>query len=155
MAKFELPKYSAYIPHERVPYVDDKPSLTRSEFADECDINSIMARYEKTGVMPGQALPNQPPMYLDLTEVPDYRSALEQVMEAQEAFMRLPAKARAEFDNDPAQFVQFAADPANIEQMRSWGLAPPAPEAPGPMKVEVVNSTDDVLKGKVPPTNGD
>lgn len=131
--------HSAYVPHERVQYVDDTPSLTRTEFAQECDINAIMARYEKTGVMPGQALPNREPVYMDLSDVPDYQTALQHVMAAQDAFMQLPAKARAEFDNNPAAFCEFAADPANLDRMREWGLAPPAPVEPEPVKVRVEN----------------
>lgn len=102
------------------------PSLTRQEFADECDINVIMARYEKTGQLPAN---NAEPMYVDFTSVPtNLMDTMRFMDEAQAAFMTLPAKVRKEFDNDPAMFVDFAGDPENLDQMRAWGLAP-TPEA--------------------------
>lgn len=127
---------SAYIPHERVFADVGGPSLTRQEFAEECDINVLMARFESTGVGP-QTVTGEP-RYLDLTDVPDLQHAMHVMIEADNAFMTLPAKVRKEFDNDPVKFVEFASDPENLPQMRDWGLAPPekAPEAP--LRVEVV-----------------
>lgn len=103
---------------------NDEPSLTRQEFSDECDINVIMAQYEKTGVI--SHVSQREPMYLDLTSMPDLRGAMEIMEAAETAFMSLPAKVRREFDNDPQMFVDFASDPANLDKMREFGLAPPA-----------------------------
>lgn len=120
---------SNYVEHDPVGLDASHDGCTRQEFADECDINVLMERYERTGVI--NHYNAKPPAYLDVTEVPDLHSALAVMDEAQAAFMTLSAKVRREFDNDPLQFVEFASDPANLEQMREWGLAPPAPvEAP-------------------------
>jgi len=113
------------------------PSLTRQEFAEDCDINTILAQYEKTGVI--SHLNNQQPAYLDLDGVPDLQTAIQMIRDSETAFMSLSAKTRAEFDNDPVKFIQFAENPENIEKMREWKLAPPLPEEPAPTKVEVVN----------------
>lgn len=100
-----------------------KVSLTRQEFADECDINILMARYEKAGVFPA---PQVAPQYLDLTDLPsDLMSYMDVMEQAELAFMSLPAVVRREFENDKVRFVEFAADPGNLDQMRAWGLAPP------------------------------
>lgn len=129
----------AYIPNGSKTDVDKfDPSLTRQEFAEDCDINVIMARYENTGVI-SHTSPREP-LYLDLTEVPDFRTAMDMMVDADKAFMSLPAKVRREFDNDPREFVDFAQDPKNLDQMRLWGLAPAAPpeppkEAPGAVPV--------------------
>lgn len=112
-------------------------SLTRQEFADECDVNNLMAQYEKTGILPS-AVNNNVPQYLDVTDIPDYRETLDMLNEASAAFMALPAVVRKEFDNDPIQFVEFARDPENLPQMRTWGLAPPEKLPDPPMKVEVI-----------------
>nr|AVQ10258.1 portal protein [Gokushovirinae environmental samples] len=114
-------------------------SMTRQEFTEECDINAIMARYEKHGVWPMK--PNDyVPMYVDFTTMPDnLQSAMLQMMDAEEAFMRLPAVVRKEFDNDPLRFVEYASDGNNIEQLRAWGLAEPEKAPDAPMRVEVVN----------------
>lgn len=121
-------------------YVDftDTVSRTRQEFADECDINSLMAKYEKTGILP-DAVNNDVPRYLDVSNVPDLQTALELLNQSTAAFMALPATVRREFDNDAVKFVSFAQDPENLPQMRTWGLAPPAPEEPAPQRVEIVN----------------
>ena len=110
---------------------------TRQEFAAECDINNLLAAYERDGTVPMvNPIAGQ---YLDVTDVPDLQSALDIVDRAQAAFMTLSAKVRREFDDDPVKFVQFAQDPENLEQMRTWGLAPPPEPEPKPQKVEVVN----------------
>jgi hypothetical protein len=104
------------------------PSMTRQEFADEADINVLMQRFERTGVMP--SVDGTPPVYVDYTEMPpDLMHSMEILHNAEAAFMQLPAKVRKEFDNSPFAFVDFASDPANLDQMRQWGLAP-VPELP-------------------------
>lgn len=116
-----------------------EPSLTRQEFAAECDINNIMAQYEKTGVINHYA--RVEPRYVDVTGVPpDFATALNILADAEKAFMDLPAKVRREFDNDAVKFVEFAQDPKNLDQLRDWGLAEPLPVEPPPQKVEVVNA---------------
>lgn len=107
--------------------VNNEPSLTRQEFKDECDINSLMARYEGhvTGG-PGNLMPAEP-MYIDFANLPqDLMGYLAFMDDAQAAFMSLPAMVRREFDNSPHEFVAFASDPGNLDQMRTWGLAAPA-----------------------------
>lgn len=106
------------------------PSLTRQEFAEECDINVLMEKYEKSGII--SHINPREPQYLDVTGLPDLQTAHDIIQTATREFMALPAKTRAAFQNDPMEFVKFAEDPANIDQMRAWGLAPPAkePEAP-------------------------
>lgn len=108
------------------------PSLTRQEFADECDINSIMAKYESHLADPMKSV--REPIYYDFTASPSsLMEAMDIMARGQEAFMRLPATVRREFDNDPAQFVDFASDPANVDQLVEWGLAERKEvPAPGP-----------------------
>jgi len=142
-----------YIPEEAPPAYNDwfkanrsaefalsdwGPTLTRQEFAEEADINFLMARYERTGIPP--AIAGMEPQYLDTTGFPDdLQVAMNQIIQAENAFMQLPAAVRKEFDNDPVQFVQFAADPENLPQMRTWGLAPPEAVPEPPQRVEIVN----------------
>jgi hypothetical protein len=110
------------------------PSLTRQEFAEECDINTIMKRYDAAGGLNGLGLaPGVEPRYVDFSEMPqDLMGFMQMQHEAEAAFMQLPAQVRREFDNDPIMFCDFAADPANLDQMRIWGLAKPAPKAESP-----------------------
>lgn len=119
-----------------------EPSLTRQEFAEECDINTLMRRYEGHGQTINQlmSMPAQGGRYIDFGELPqDLMGYMNFMKEAEAAFMTLPALVRKEFDNDPIMFCDFASDPANVEQMRAWDLAKPAAKvaepaaaAPGP-----------------------
>jgi phage internal scaffolding protein len=115
----------------------DLPSLTRQEFADDCDINNLMAKYEKTGVI--NHFNSGTPQFVDYSALPDLQNSLTVLADARAAFMQLPAHIRRDFDNDPVEFVNFASDKTNLNQLREWGLAPPLPSEPAPMKVEVIN----------------
>lgn len=120
--------------HESVPQDVGKFSMARQEFKEECDINTIMERYQTTGMLPANV---HEPVYVDFSDIPDdLMGLMARLDEAQGAFMSLPARVRAEFDNSPQAFVDFATQPSNLEQLRAWGLAPPAapkaPDAPPP-----------------------
>jgi len=127
---------SFYVAHDSVAYRDDTPSMTRQEFADDCDINVLMAHYERNAVLPPSN--SKSPAYFDASAVPDFREALDIAREAEEAFMRVPAVVRKELDNDVHKFVEYANDPANVENLRKWGLVEPLPVEPAPMRVQVV-----------------
>lgn len=141
---------SAYVEIDRTDprfYCDcsDLPSLTRQEFADECDINKLMAQYEKTGILPANINPGEP-RYLDVSDVPDLMLAHSILNEATAAFMSLPATVRRDFDNDPVKFIAFAEDDKNVEKMREWKLAPPLPVEEPPQRVEIVNPPEPPAK---------
>lgn len=112
-------------------------SRTRQEFAAECDINTLMARYEAGGAI--THVNRAEPIFADLTQFPDFRGALDMMREASAMFASLPAVVRKEFDNDPSTFVDFAQNPENLGKMREWGLASPEKVPEPPMRVEVVN----------------
>jgi len=96
-----------------------RPSRTQQSFRDECDINTILKRFNVTGQLPVGSVQ---PQYGDFSGITDYQSALNAVMAAQDSFLALPAKLRARFDNDPALFVDFASDEANKDEMKALGL---------------------------------
>lgn len=111
-------------------------SKTRQSDKDACDINKIMAMYDKTGLLPPAGAEG---LFLDVSEMGDYRSAVEQVLYAQKFFAALPAKVRTQFANDPATFLDFCADPDNRDELIELGLlerppegTPPAPPEPTP-----------------------
>lgn len=106
------------------------PSLTLQDQAQDADINIIVKRYIQTGQVPQGV---RVPTYGDFDAVGDYRSALELVEQAQDAFLKLPPAIRSRFDNDPGAFLAFCDDPANLPELRKMGLALPeaAPTAGG------------------------
>lgn len=135
------PLRGSFVPHDPVDLCfDGVVSMCMAEFADEADINNIMRRYEKTGTIPVPS--GVEPRYLDCTDLPSYQDAMNLLNAASEAFMSLPSRVRAEFENDPGRFVAFAEDPENLEQMRLWGLAPPAAPAAGEAPVEPVKAPE-------------
>lgn len=97
------------------------PGLTDGSQAADADINTIMRRFEKTGQLPAMIQRNA--AYGDFSTAPDYQTALNTVLHAQEQFSSLDAHVRKRFGNDPAQFLEFATNPKNAEEMVSMGLA--------------------------------
>lgn len=102
-------------------------SRTKQSFADETDINQILARYVKTGVIDHV---KEHAGYADFPAPMDYQEAMQMTINAQIAFDQLPAEVRREFDNDPFQFLTFIEDPENVDRMAELGLLEPVPEAP-------------------------
>jgi phage internal scaffolding protein len=94
-------------------------TLTQQHFKDECDINNILRQFNVTGLLPENALS---PRYGDFTGINDYHTALNQVIAAEDEFMRLPADLRARFENDPAQLIQFLENSDNKDEAIKLGL---------------------------------
>lgn len=90
---------------------------------EEADINTIVRNFGVTGKLPVSV---RTPMYGDFTEVQDYRSSLEAIREAERSFLAMPSELRARLNNDPQRFLEWCADPGNLEEMRKLGLANPA-----------------------------
>ena len=96
-------------------------SLAKQSFADECDINNIVKRFGLTGQLPDNV---RMPEYRDFDEVIDFHTAMNAVALARESFNQLSPEIRARFANDPALFVDFCMDDANIDEARKLGLVP-------------------------------
>jgi len=103
------------------------PSMTKQSFAKECNINNIMARYEKTGIV--EHVMETPGQFGDYSEPLEYQEALNKVNAAKSLFDSLPAQVRAKFDNEPFLFLEFAQNPENYGKLVEMGLAV-APETP-------------------------
>lgn len=104
--------------HPGVSFHDE--SLTDQSQADDCDVNRIVDRFHKTGVLPGVDVQR---MYGDFSSVFDFQQALDTVHHAQAQFDALDAKVRKRFDNDPAKFLEFVSHPKNAQEMVDLGLA--------------------------------
>lgn len=102
-------------------------SRTRQDMKDECDINVIVERFGLTGELP---LSVNMPFNGEFNTVIDYQTALNRIMQADDAFMEFPANVRERFHNNPAEMIAWAEDRNNLEEARALGLAPPAPKAP-------------------------
>lgn len=116
-------------------------SMTKQSEMEACDIHNILKQYSQQGfeqLVRERAAQGQ---YMDLPADIDYQTSLNTVIAAQAAFAALPSQVRSRFQNDPGQFIEFLADPANQDEAIRLGLAQDTrtPEAP-PQKVEIVNS---------------
>lgn len=114
-------EFERVVPRRRVQKVFTKPSRTHQEFKDECDINKIMKKFEKTALL--THVNKHPGGYGDFSSAPDYQEALNIVLQATEMFDSVPSHIRKQFGNDPAQFLAFVEDPANAGRMVEMGLA--------------------------------
>lgn len=97
-------------------------SRVQRSFIDETNINTIMSRFERTGMI--EHVNRHQGQYGDFTVLPDFHTALNKIREAEEMFLTLPAKVRKKFANDVGGFLAFVSDPANEDEMRELGLLP-------------------------------
>lgn len=104
---------------ERVATIPEKVGRTKQSFKDECDINVIMRRYEKSGVLPqGVGVGS----YADFSDVGTFHDAQNVLVKAQAQFDALPARVRNRFRNDPGEFLRFVSDKSNLDEARKLGL---------------------------------
>lgn len=101
---------------------EEGKSRTSQEFAEDADINNIMARYVKTGTVP---------MYMDRDMLDgdvhelSFHDMQNIIASASSAFASLPAAVRARFNNDPAAYVDFVSDDKNTAEARELGMLSP------------------------------
>jgi len=137
--------YGFYRPHRRVvasgELVNPKtgevytpPSMTKQSFVKECDINNILKEYKVTGQIRHMSANQAAGAYEDLPDPVDFQESLHTMAAASEAFASLPSHVRRRFQNDPAEFLAFMANPINQDEAIAMGLAvdrrPPPPVTP-------------------------
>lgn len=105
-----------------VATINEEPSMAEQQFKDECDINKIMEKYQKTGILP---VSQRQGVYADLTSVGSYQDALHAVMKAEEAFLQLPSEVRTRFRNNPQELIDFLEDEKNYDESVKLGLRDP------------------------------
>lgn len=145
---------SFYVPHARVQYTGQlvnpitgevyTPEVrTKQSFMDECDINNIMKQFGRTGQITHIKANASAGAYVDLPDEIDFQSALETVRQGEASFASLPAKVRDRFNNSPAAFLEFMADPKNAKEMVELGLATVTqPPNPTPTPTPVASPSD-------------
>lgn len=118
---------TAYGPKKRVQYESERPSMTKQSFVQETNVNFIISKYRKTGML--EHVNNHQGSYGEYQTI-DFQEAMEAVRAAEGMFSTLPADVRKRFRNDPAAFLEFVDDPQNLDEMRTLGLLPAKPEPP-------------------------
>nr|UXQ88054.1 MAG: internal scaffolding protein [Microvirus sp.] len=116
-----------FVQKPRVVTTQTGASRTKQAFIAECNINNIMAKYQRTGAIDHATKHSKD---YGFASGCDFRESMELVRKANEMFNELPSKLRNKFDNDASQFLTFVQDDANQPEMRELGLLPPLlPEA--------------------------
>lgn len=118
--------YSSFSPPPQIKVGFSTKGRTKQSFKSECDINQIMARFLKTGVL--DFVQKNEPRYADVSGL-DYQQAMLRIASAKTMFNELPAQIRSFFDNEPALFLDFVQNPKNHAECVEMGLLRPKAQA--------------------------
>jgi hypothetical protein len=120
---------TAYSKNERQGFETIGESRTQQHFAEESEINNIIAFHDKTGLI--KNVQQGIAQYGDFSEINEYRENLDMIRAADENFMKLPSHIRRKFNNNAGDFFEFATNPQNEQQLVEMGLAEPRPSEVG------------------------
>ena len=117
--------FTKYNPPKVAGFSSDQPSKVQEQFADACQTDTIIRKYNMMGVNPFIASGSS--QYLDTTQIPSFVAAQNAQVKVKEYFEGLPSDIRLEFNNDPMQFAEVVSDPRNAEYLREIGVLAPLP----------------------------
>lgn len=117
---------SNYSPRSRVQLAfPESEGRTKQSHAEESNINIILAKYIKTGIL--EHVKEHTSNYGFATS-DDFHTSMNIILKAQDMFDDLPSATRKKFANRPENFLDFVQDPKNEQEMFDMGLShtPPA-----------------------------
>lgn len=121
-----MPKFFTRYNPPKVPgFSSEMESKVQEQFADACQTDTIIRKYNMMGVNPFIASGSS--QYLDTTQIPDFICAQNAHIKVKEYFEGLPSDIRLEFNNDPMQFAEVVSDPRNADYLREIGVLAPLP----------------------------
>lgn len=100
-------------------FENGRPTQVQQHFLESCDIDVIMRKFKKTGVLPQV---QKIPQYGDFSNVGSYQEALQKINSVNETFSSLPARVRDSFNNDPGKLLDFLSDSNNQARAIELGL---------------------------------
>lgn len=112
--------------YTHVETINDDPSETQQQWAEDCDINNIMKKYNNNPAY----VQGNPGTYADVSNIPDYQGMLDTIQRADDDFMKLTAQTRARFNNSPHELIQFLQNPNNHDEGVKLGLINPKQTPP-------------------------
>ncbi len=128
---------------------------TKQCHKDECDINKIMARFEKTGTISHMA--KYEVVYADFSDY-DFHAHITKLAQGREVFDDLPGELRKEFAHSPQAFFEYVNDPANADELREklTGLAKPGNQLPSAdREAALAAASEPVASVTATPLDGD
>ncbi|AXH74575.1 MAG: internal scaffolding protein [Microviridae sp.] len=111
-----------YTPRTRSGISFAAQGRTKQEFAAECDINNIMSRYLKTGII--DHVRDSAPQFLEASPL-EFQEAMQIVAQAETLFEELPSSIRSRFENDATKLLEFVHNPENIAESVAMGFLDP------------------------------
>lgn len=99
---------------------------TKQSFKDKVDINKIIKRHHKTGMI--EHINKKEPFYGDVSDIAGYQESLEVVMKANELFGNMSAEIRKKFKNNPMDMITWLQDPKNAQEAFDLGMTVKKPE---------------------------
>lgn len=97
-----------------------EPTRTKQSQANHVNVNQIVARHQRTGVIDHWS--GRVPMYGDYSLSVDLHSAMNLALQAEDMFAALPASVRKVADNDPVRFLELLAEEEGSAQLVAAGL---------------------------------
>lgn len=121
-----MPKFFTKYNPPKVPgFSSEMESRVQAQFADACQTDTIIRKYNMMGVNPFIASGGS--QYLDTTQIPEFFVAQNAQVKVKEFFEGLPSDIRLEFNNDPMEFAEVVSDPQNADYLREIGILAPLP----------------------------
>lgn len=114
----------------RVQTVNDGPEVTVQSDTHLVDLNRIMEKYRRTGLV--EALDETEAKFMDCTAFQDYADVMRTAKEAEMEFMKLPSKVREIFHHDVAEWLDTAHDEKKREALVAAGAIKRDPEIDTP-----------------------
>ncbi len=119
---------------------------TKQAFKNQCDINTILKKAQKTGAI--SHLAKHEASYGDFTGF-DFFEAQMKIAKATEIFDELPSEIRREFNNEPRQFFEYANKDESVGRMAQLlpKLAEPGDLKVAPVRTAATEAAEDAQKG--------
>lgn len=104
--------------HEGVVFTG--ASMTQQHFKDECDINTILDLYTRTGELPVNAGEMwYADRYADVSYFTDYTTMRAAMAQADNDFLELPARVRERYHNSTSEFLDAIATDEGRRELQS------------------------------------
>lgn len=94
---------------------EDTISKTEQHHLESCNMQFIMSRAQKTGMI--DHIRNDQPRYVDLVDKVDYLESMKVIAEANSVFESLPAKIRERFENRAENFLEYIQEEENVQKL--------------------------------------
>lgn len=112
---------------KRVRFFTEGASMTEQSHKKRVNINTIIAKYRKTGFLEGRV---ENPSYGDFTGTVDFHEANNRILSARKEFQKIPSDIRKRFHNDVGELLEFLNNPENRQEAIEIGLLNKEPAQP-------------------------